>query len=244
MSPLFKASAWRVHLEVLVRSIHFGLRAWVGSLSNFVTFRADQVLMGFIATEAALGAYAVAVNGAEMLLYLPAALGLALIPAIAGSDGAGSSERALSVFRMVLLLTLPLVALAVLLGPTLLPAVFGSAYEASVGPFIWLLPGTFGFIAIIVLSSALLGSGSPGTASFPPVTALVTGIALDLVLIPPYGATGAAIAATTGYLAGGIVAVFAYRARTRFAWGALLPRAADISALRRVVGDLVRGRRP
>ena len=191
---------------MLLTSIRFGLRAWIGSLSSFLNLRADQVLMAFIATEASLGMYAVAVNGAEVLLFLPASLGLALVPAIAVSDATNRSERTLAVLRMVSLLTLPLVVLAAVLGPTVLPAVFGSAYEGSVAPFLWLLPGTFGFIAITVLSNALLGSGSPGIASLPPFAALVVGIALDLTLIPRYEATGAAIAATVASLAGGTVA--------------------------------------
>ena len=232
----------RPNVRVLVGSIRFGLRAWVGSLASFLNLRADQVLMGFIATEAALGVYAVAVNGAEVLLHLPTAIGLAIVPAIAGGDATGRSERALAVFRTVSLLTLPLIVLAALLGPTLLPAVFGSAYEGSVEPFVWLLPGTFGFIAIAVLSNALLGSGSPGTASLPPVTALVVGIALDLALIPRYEATGAAIAATTAFLVGGTVALIAYRAQSRFAWSSVIPRPADITALRRLVGEIRRSR--
>jgi len=229
----------RPDVRVLVGSIRFGLRAWVVSLSNFLNLRADQVLMGFIATEASLGVYAVAVNGAEVLLYLPASLGLALVPAIAKSDATRRSERALAVFRMVSLLTLPLIVLAVLLGPTVLPAVFGPAYEESVGPFLWLLPGTFGFIAITVLSNALLGSGSPGTASMPPFASLVVGIGLDLALIPQYEATGAAIAATSASLVGGTVALIAYRARRRFAWSAVVPRPADVTALRRLVGEIL-----
>ena len=43
----------------------FGLRAWVGTLSRFLNFRVDQILMGFLASEAALGIYAVAVNASQ-----------------------------------------------------------------------------------------------------------------------------------------------------------------------------------
>jgi O-antigen/teichoic acid export membrane protein len=232
----------RPEVRVLVRSIRFGLRAWVGSLASFLNLRADQVLMGFLATEASLGVYAVAVNGAEVLQFLPAALGLALVPAIAVSEATRRTERTLAVFRMVSLVTLPLIVLAAALGPTVLPAVFGSAYEESVGPFIWLLPGTLGFVAVTVLSNALLGSGSPGTASLPPLAALVVGIALDLILIPRYEATGAAIAATIAPLVGGMVAFLIFRARSRFAWRSVLPRRSDAVALRRLVSDVVGSR--
>src|SRR5262249_20182805 len=44
------------------RSIHFGLRAWAISVARFLNFRVDQILLGYLATQAALGIYAVAVN--------------------------------------------------------------------------------------------------------------------------------------------------------------------------------------
>jgi hypothetical protein len=64
-----------------------------------------------------------------------------------------------------------------------------------------------------------------------PAVALVSGIALDLVLIPAYGASGAAAAASAALLAGGAVAAAAYHARAGFAWMALVPRAQDARAL-------------
>jgi O-antigen/teichoic acid export membrane protein len=228
----------RPDVLMLVRTIRFGLRAWVGSLSNFLNLRADQVLMGFLAAEASLGAYAVAVNGAEVLLFLPAALGLALVPAIAGTS-ADRPERSLAVFRMVTLLTLPLIAVAAASGPTILPAVFGSAYEESVEPFLWLLPGTFGFVAVSVLSNALLAHGFPGVASLPPLAALVVGVGLDLLLIPRYEAIGAAIAASVGSLVGGAVALIAFRATMHVPWSSVVPRVADVRALRRLAGDIL-----
>jgi len=230
----------RPDIRLLVRSIRFGLRAWVGSFCNVLNFRADQMLMGFIATEASLGVYAVAVNGAEVLLYLPAALGLALVPTIAKSDAAVRAERALLVFRIVSLLTLPSVIIAGLLGPTVLPVVFGSAYEDSVQPFLWLLPGTFGFVAISLLSNALLASGAPGIGSLPPLVALVIGLSLDFVLIPRYGATGAAVAATTAFIAGGLMALIAFRLRSPFPWRLVVPRFSDINGMRGLAVQLAR----
>jgi O-antigen/teichoic acid export membrane protein len=230
----------RPDVRLLIRSVRFGLRAWVGSLSNMLNFRADQMVMGFIATEAALGAYAVAVNGAEILLYLPAALGLALIPTIAKSDAAVQAERALLVFRIVSLVTLPSVIAAAFFGPTVLPLVFGSAYEQSVEPFLWLLAGTFGFVGISLLSNALLASGAPGIGSLPPLVALVVGLSLDFVLIPRYGATGAAVAATTAFLVGGFVALVAYRLRSPFSWRLIVPRFSDINGMRVLAVQLAR----
>jgi O-antigen/teichoic acid export membrane protein len=65
------------------------------------------------------------------------------------------------------------------------------------------------------------------------------GVVLDLVLIPRFGATGAAVAASTAFLAGGSVAVAAYARLNPFAWRALLvPRRGDLEALRALTRPL------
>ena len=68
---------------------------------------------------------------------------------------------------------------------------------------------------------------------------LVVGIALDLVLIPRYGASGAAAAASAAFLAGGFAALIVFRRRNPFAWRALLlPRRSDLAVFRALAGPL------
>ena len=126
---------------LLLEAVRFGSRAWVGSLARFLNFRTDQILMGFLATEAALGVYAVAVNASEVLLYLPAAMATALLPAAARTEVGLRVEQALRAFRSAALVTAAAALVAALIGPVLLPLVFGEAFDASVTPFLWLLPG-------------------------------------------------------------------------------------------------------
>jgi O-antigen/teichoic acid export membrane protein len=120
---------------------------------------------------------------------------------------------------------------AALLGPLVIPLVFGAAYRASVVPFALLLPGALGFAANAVFSSALLASGAPGRSSLGPLVALSTGIALDLLLIPPLGASGAAIAASVALLCGGTAAACAFGVFRGLTPAALVPRRADLAAL-------------
>ena len=219
-------------LGLLLDSIRFGIRAWVGSFARFLNFRIDQILMGLLASEAALGIYAVAVNASEVLLYLPAATATALLPIAARTEPEQRSTQTLRAFRSAALITTCGVVVASVLGPLLLPVAFGTAFRASVEPFVWLLPGALGFAATAVFSNALLASTSPGLSSLGPFASLVVGVALDLVLIPRFGATGAAAAASTAFLAGGSVAVFTYARRSPFPWRALLlPRRGDLEVL-------------
>jgi O-antigen/teichoic acid export membrane protein len=114
----------------------------------------------------------------------------------------------------------------------LFPLVFGSAFERSAGPFLWLLPGALGFVALAIFSNALVASSAPGLSSTGPLVSLALGVALDLVLIPPFGASGAAAAAATGLLAGGATALGLYRRVATFPVSALLvPERRDLELL-------------
>ena len=53
-------------VRLLVESMRFGVRAWGGSVSQFLNARADQLLVGILATDVTLGLYVVAVNAAEV----------------------------------------------------------------------------------------------------------------------------------------------------------------------------------
>jgi O-antigen/teichoic acid export membrane protein len=140
-------------------------------------------------------------------------------------------DRTLRVFRVVMIITLAAVAIAALLGPVLLPVVFGHKYDGSVEPFLFLLPSALGFVASSVFSNALLASGAPALSSLGPVVSLTIGVALDLILIPEHGATGAAIAASAALICGGIAAAVAYGGRSGLPPGALVPRRADVELL-------------
>lgn len=226
--------------RLLVEEIGFGLRLWVGSLARFLNFRTDQILMGFLATEAALGFYAVAVNVSEVLLYLPSSAATALLPLIARTEHSRRGKETLRAFRSVIFVTAIGVGAAALLGPVVLPAVFGDAFDESVIPFLWLLPGTFGYAASAVFSSALVGSSSPGLSSLGPIVSLVVGFALDLALIPPFGATGAAAAASVAFLVGGSTALITYRRVSPFTWRSLLvPHRGDLDVLVALAGPLL-----
>jgi O-antigen/teichoic acid export membrane protein len=238
-SPLGRPSR-----RLLLAEIGFGLRLWVGSLARFLNFRTDQILMGFLASEAALGLYAVAVNASEILLYLPSSAATALLPLIARTDPVRRGPETLRAFRSVAFVSVIGVVAAALLGPMILPAIFGDAFDESVIPFLWLLPGTLGFAASSVFSNALVGSSSPGLSSLGPIVSLVVGFALDLVLIRSFGATGAAAAASAAFLAGGAVALATYRRVSPFPWRSLLvPHRGDLDVLRALAGPFLRPRR-
>jgi len=221
----------RPDLRLLAQLIKLGSRLWIGTLTSFLNLRVDQLLMGFISTKAILGIYAVAVNGAEVLLYFPTAIGEALYPFLAVGDPRERAQQALRAARLLAFSTTASIVVAAVLGPALIPIVFGKPFESSVAPFLWLLPGAFGYAATRVFSIALATSSRPGQSSLPPLISLILGVVLDLLLIPGYGALGAAIAASVAYMAGGASAIYLHRAGNPFSARELLPRVDEVTVL-------------
>jgi O-antigen/teichoic acid export membrane protein len=223
----------RPSLQLLRESISFGLRAWVGTLFDSLGFRIDQILLALIASEAALGFYVVAVNISEILLYFPGAVSTALLPLAAGSEAAPRLSQTLRAFRSAALVTLVTLLASALLAPPLIPLVFGQEFSSSVTPFLLLLPGLLGFTAMVVFSNALMASSLPSQSSIIAAVCFLVGLALDLALIPFFGASGASAAASGAYIAGGVVALWIYRARNPFPLESLVvPRPGDFDVLR------------
>lgn len=231
----------RLDPGLLRESVAFGVRAWAGTLSTAFNERIDQVIVALLATEAVLGIYATAVNAFDVLLYLAAAAATAMMPLVARADPALRAARVLGAFRAVSLVTALGIALAAAAGPELIRLVFGTGFHDSAAPFLWLLPGALGFAALSLFSSALVASSAPARSSAGPFVSLVVGIALDFVLVPPLGATGAAIAASAGLLAGGAVALVLYRRLSPFTVRALIkPQRGDADLLRALAQPLRR----
>lgn len=231
----------RLDPGLLRESVAFGVRAWAGTLSTAFNERIDQVIVALLATEAVLGIYATAVNAFDVLLYLAAAAATAMMPLVARADPALRAGRVLGAFRAVSLVTVLGIALAAAAGPELIRLVFGTGFHDSAAPFLWLLPGALGFAALSLFSSALVASSAPARSSAGPFVSLVVGIALDFVLVPPLGATGAAIAASAGLLAGGAVALVLYRRLSPFTVRALIkPQRGDADLLRALAQPLRR----
>jgi O-antigen/teichoic acid export membrane protein len=218
---------------LLRRTISFGVRAWLGTLADSLGFRIDQILLALIASETALGFYVVAVNLSEILLYFPGAVSTALLPLAARSAAGPRLGQTLRAWRSAMYVTLASIVVSAAVVPPLIPLVFGSAFHASSIPFLLLLPGLVGFTAMIVFCNALIASSLPALSSIPPAACFVVGIALDLALIPFFGAAGASAAASAGYLAAGAFAIVIFRRRAPFRLLELVvPQAGDFAVLR------------
>jgi O-antigen/teichoic acid export membrane protein len=228
---------WRPSWIEFKNSMHYGLRDYPGCVADFTTLRLDQLMLGGMASSAAIGLYVMAVRLSEVTTYASGALASALMPEVAGSRGSRGGEQAESLLSRTLRLTLytNIVILIPLwfAAPWILKVLFGERFVPATGAFRWLLAAAVVWSASSIVISGLQGFGYPGLSTIARfLSAAVTAPAL-LILIPRMGIEGAAIASLIGYSVMLVVALVALVRRRQLGfWRYLRPQRQDIPIAR------------
>jgi O-antigen/teichoic acid export membrane protein len=177
----------------------YGMRGQIGSLIDLLNLRLDVALLGAIAGPAALGVYTVASKVAELTQLPGLAVNYVLYPAFARDRATAGDRAARLIVPALVASALVAVPLALVVGP-LLPRIFTHSFDGAIVPTYILLCGLVAFGAGALIMAYLYGIGRPGVASIGQSAGLVVTLALDLLLIPRFGAIGAAIASTVAYV--------------------------------------------
>jgi O-antigen/teichoic acid export membrane protein len=196
----FFAGRGRVDLALAREISLYGLRGQVGGVLLLLNLRFDFALLDAIAGTAVLGVYSVASKYAELLRLPGLAVSYVLYPRFTrqGSDVAAARTRALMP-RATWLTVLAGLPLALAAWP-LLPALYGQEFRPAVVPAWILIGGLAGEGVAGLVTAYLYACRRPGLNSAAMGAGVITTVALDLALIPRFGAIGAAVASTAAYL--------------------------------------------
>ncbi|HEU4421108.1 MAG TPA: polysaccharide biosynthesis C-terminal domain-containing protein [Pilimelia sp.] len=179
----------------------YGGRGQLGGLLVLVNMRLDVAILGALAGPAVLGVYAVASKYAELLRLPGLAVTYVLYPSFARRQPGDARARTRSLIAPAAWLNVAAALPLGLAAGLLLPLVYGSAFDAAVAPALILLCGLVGEGVAGLLTAYLYGVGRPGLNSLAIGVGVVVTVVGDLLLIPRYGAVGAAIASALAYLA-------------------------------------------
>ncbi len=194
------------------KSYAYGFKGWAGQLSVNANTRIDQLILGAVASAEALGNYSIAVMLSELIWILPVALGQVIYNRVAGDDNKeGNLELVKKTHRIVLSFLLLCTFLAALVGPYIIPFIYGNDFSGAILPFLVLLPGTLIMVSTKLLSKLFTASGHIAITNKVQIISSIASIILYLTLIPRMGILGAAIAATIGYTIGAIVFWYFYK---------------------------------
>jgi O-antigen/teichoic acid export membrane protein len=195
----FESVGWPSLL--LARRVYvFGVRGQLGNILLLLNLRLDFAILAAIAGTAPVGAYALASRFAELLRLLPVSVFWVLYPQYARAPRSVASSQARALIPRLGALTLAAAIPLGLASGIVLPAIFGPAFQAAVLPSQILLVGLVAEGIGGVVTPFLYGEGRPGLNSLAMGGGVVVTVVLDLLLIPRFGAVGAAVASSAAYM--------------------------------------------
>lgn len=184
--------------------LYFGGQTLIANSINMINYQADTLMVGYFLTKTDVGFYAVAVVFAKLLWLIPDSIQRITYPMISEYHGKKRHE----IVRQVVTLTMKYTAcISVIIGTSMMifakpiiTMVFGISFIESLQPFYILVVGTMIFGIVKSVNSLFASIGRADLFAKIPAVSAIFNIALNLLLIPIYGITGAAMATMASLL--------------------------------------------
>ncbi|MER8991568.1 flippase [Mesorhizobium sp. M0678] len=195
-------SAWRFSPALARVLLAESWMLFVGSIFAIIYLKVDMIMLRWLASPAEVGTYAVAATLSEAAYFVPAALVASVFPKLiesAKTDQDLFGRRLQTVFDVLWLAGLGMIAMMFLLGGPIIRLLFGAEYDPSVPVLlVHVLSAPFLFMRIAFTRWTIIGGGATFFLLTEGLGAL-TNVALNFVLIPHYGSIGAAFATLASY---------------------------------------------
>lgn len=189
-------------------SFSFGLRLYIGNISQFLNYRLDVFLVAYYLAPIYVGYYVTATGLAEKMWELPHAIRTVLLHRVSAMtdirDAIGITTRTTRMITVVMALLCALLSVS---SYALIGLMYGQEYLPAATVLIGLMPGIWFFSIGKLLAIHLSGTGHPEVGTISALVSLVVTVILDLLLIPPIGILGASIASSVSYIVSTVVIV-------------------------------------
>jgi len=230
-------------MPLLTDALRFGVRAHGAGLLNSGSYRIDHWLLGVLAGAGPLGIYSAAVAWFEGLFLIPGACAAVARPSIVEAEDEEAASRADAALHLALAGVVIVGVGLFIAAPFLCSALYGPAFAPAATSLRLLIPGAVGISLLKVLGGGLTARGHPELETAGVAAGFLVGIVLYTVLIPRYGAPGAALASSFAYSVAGLATAIVFsRTMRRPLVGTLPGRRTTAAALTSVVSAVTRKR--
>jgi O-antigen/teichoic acid export membrane protein len=180
----------------VVRSLAFyGMRAHVGVVLAVANRRLDQMILSIALAATDLGLYVVAMTVEGPLFLAAVTMEMLLFPKLASQSDESARQKTLGrYFRASLILVVPATILFLVLAPWLIGIVFGQAYLPAVDAARILALSGIGYTLKVMLTTHMRASNRMRIVTQSEGIGILATVVALLVLLPPFGLIGAAIA--------------------------------------------------
>ncbi len=192
-------------------------------LLGMIYMRIDQVMLHKMTTDSVLGQYVAAVKVSELLELLPAALMFSIAPVLSVSFAQPERFRSQidRAFRYLMVLAGGLCVCMTVGAKTIIWILYGKQFLPAAPLLEILIWSEIGVFFAAVAINALIASNQQGMLPLPTFLGAGVNIALNLVLIPRYAATGAAWATLVSYTVVWMVGLLFFQRTRALIWQGL-----------------------
>jgi PST family polysaccharide transporter len=205
---------WRFDSSIASLFVKNGWLLMLSAVATNIYMKLDQVMLGVLIDDRAVGIYAAAVRLSTIWHFIPVILATSLFPAILKAKSESQDKyhcRLQQYFSLNTSLAYAIMIPIAFIGPFLIRWIYGDDFSQA-GPILSLHIITV-ILAFLQIARAqyLLAEGFYKFILFASVLGAGVNIVLNLVLIPAYGGMGAAASTIIAQLTGIVLANYAYR---------------------------------
>jgi O-antigen/teichoic acid export membrane protein len=188
---------WRLDAGLVREMLRYGLRFLVAIAASTVILRGDLLIVNYFRGTGEAGVYAVSTQAATLLQMMPAVISTILFPRAASKqDASGALTCRVTRYAMLIMFV---VCLAAAPASFLLPVLYGPAFSAVPPQFLIMLPGVFLLGIETIQVQHFTGMGLPRMIPVYWLATMAVSIGLNVVLVPRFGALGAAAVSSISY---------------------------------------------
>ncbi len=198
---------WRIIKSLLSLGLIYALALLLINLN----YKIDIILLDKISNSYNTGIYSKGVAITEYLWQIPMLLSTIVFARSANAkDAKQYSKKVAHLLRLsIILIGLGSIVLLLIAKPLIL-IMYGNSFIESSQVLQLLLPGILLLTIFKVLNMDLAGRGKPWVSMKAMVPALIINVILNFILIPDFGADGAALASTISYILAAILFLYFY----------------------------------
>lgn len=226
------------HMSYLRTALGYGVKSHLGNILSFLNYRLDLFLVNLLAGPAAAGLYSVAVRLVEQLWMISQAVSTVIFPRLSAMADDEAARRRFTpmVARIVLWITLFGAGVLAVIARPLIELLFGTEFVDASVALVILLPGVVLLSCARVLANDMAARGRVGINLGLAALVLVINTTANLLLIPPFGIAGAAVATSLAYTVNLLVRLVLQRviAETRW-WTILIFMPGDVKILKQIL---------
>lgn len=203
---------FRIDIELFKSMARYGIKFHIAAVAGLLIIRADLLIVNHFRGASEAGVYAVASQVGMMLMLLPSVISTLLFPRIAAEQDE-RGEFAMRATRHTAFVML-IICIVAALASMVLPLIYGASFNDVPVQFFILLPGIYLLSIESVLVQHFSSLGLPIAIPIFWLITLTTNVALNLALVPTFGARAAAAASSVCYTLIFILVVLYFRIKT------------------------------